>query len=366
MLKVKLKKTVDESYEIIVEAGLSKRIPALLVRRYPASRYVIIADRITEKLIGKKLESGLRAKGMQTLLLVVPGGERSKSREEKARIEDLMLKAGCDRKSLVIAVGGGVVGDLAGFVAATYMRGIRYVQVPTTMLAMVDSAIGGKTGIDTALGKNLIGAFCQPEAVLADPALLRALPARQLANGLVEAAKMFMTSDARGFSYLKKHLSSALSGNPEVLARIIARAVAVKAAVVSADEKEGGKRMVLNFGHTIGHALEKLSGYRILHGEAVALGILVEGRMAMNAGALSRTDYDAIQNLLAALGTHPKILSRFAPSAVVRATKGDKKSVGGHARYVLLTGIGSVKKSGGAYAHAAPDREVLKALRATI
>jgi len=366
MVKVNLKKTVDESYPVAVEAGLSARIPALIARRYPASRYVIICDRFTAKLVGKRLAVGLRNKGMKTLLLSIPGGEHSKTRAAKERLEDAMLKAGCDRQSLVVAVGGGVVGDLAGFVAATYMRGVRYIHVPTTMLAMVDSAIGGKTGVDTREGKNLIGAFFQPAAVLADPVLLRALPQRQLMSGLIEAAKMFMTSDRSAFAYLKKNASSALSRNPKVLTHIIKRAAGIKAGVVSADEKEAGKRMVLNFGHTIGHALEKLSDYRIIHGEAVALGILVEGRIAMNQGVLSRHDYEAIADLLASFRTKPETLSRFSPRAVVRAARGDKKSIGGRARYVILKKIGAVEVKSGAYAHSVPEKDVIRALKEAV
>ena len=363
MLKVVLKKKIDSSYPIIIEEGILTRIPKLLASRHPGAHVIIIADSVTSRLFGKRLSAGLRAHKFRVLLLSVPQGERSKTRAYKASLEEKMLKAGCDRKSVIVAVGGGVVGDLAGFVAATYMRGITYVQVPTTLLAMVDSSIGGKTAINTERGKNLIGAFHQPEAVYIDPGCLSTLSARHIANGLAEAAKVFITRDKKSFLFLEKNLEKALQKKVDVLKHIINRAVRIKARIVEEDEREKGVRAILNFGHTIGHAIEKLSGYRMLHGEAVVLGMLVESGIARRHGILSEDDYKRITALSLRLGMRPVTLGRWNARSILMATKGDKKSSGGLTRYVLLKKIGIPDVRGGVYTHVVPDKDVIAELR---
>jgi len=362
-IDVKLKRTVDNSYTITVGSGLLSRLPEILRKDHLASAYVIIADTTTARLFGRTLHTKLLATGAKSLLLVVPAGEQAKCQLHQTRLEEAMLRKGVDRKALILALGGGVVGDLAGFVAATYMRGIPYIQIPTTLLAMVDSSIGGKTGINNGFGKNVIGAFWQPQAVYADLDTIRELPARELACGLVEAVKMFMTSDRTSWNLAKRHLDRALGRDSDVLTEVILRAAKVKTAVVASDERESGARAVLNFGHTVGHALEKLSGYRLLHGEAVALGMLVEGEIAKTRGALSSRDYDEMRSLLGRLGIDAAALRRFSPQRIVRATKGDKKSAGGHVRCVILRGIGTVGGRGGQFIFSVSDAEVLKALQ---
>ncbi|MSU56463.1 MAG: 3-dehydroquinate synthase [Candidatus Taylorbacteria bacterium] len=365
-INVQLKKVVDTSYGITVGEGLLSRLPQLLKKEHSASVYVIIADTMTAKLFGKKLQAGLRKAGCKTLLLSVPSGEASKSREHMAVLEDAMLKAGVDRRSSVLALGGGVVGDFAGFVAATYMRGIPYIQLPTTLLAMVDSSIGGKTGINTPLGKNLIGAFHQPKAVYADIDTLRSLSRKELCNGLVEAAKMFMTSDAASFVFLEKNLEKALAQDSKILVELIARAANVKARVVGNDEREDGERMVLNFGHTIGHAVERLSKYALPHGQAVGVGIMVEAQMAHNSGRLSATGLISVQTILQRLQSPISVLRRYKPSDIISATKGDKKSLAGQARYVILKGIGEVENRDGQFVETVGDTDVLQALKDVI
>ena len=360
---VQLKKAVDMSYTIHVDDGLLQRLPEMLLKDHLASAYVIIADTTTARLFGKSLHAKLLKAGAKNLLLTVPAGEKAKSQLHKTRLEETMLRKGIDRKALVLALGGGVVGDLAGFVAATYMRGIPYIQIPTTLLAMVDSSIGGKTGINSAHGKNVIGAFWQPRAVYADLDTIRELPRRELACGLVEAVKMFMTSDAASWKHAKRHLGKALERDSDALAEIIARAAKVKARVVGDDERESGERAVLNFGHTVGHALEKVSGYTILHGEAVALGMLVEGEIAKKRGALSALDYDEMCSLLLRLGIDATAIRRFSPQQIVRATKGDKKSAGGHVRYVIVRCIGNVEEREGRFVFPVSDAEVMRAVK---
>lgn len=365
-IHVKLKKVVDNSYGITVGTGLLPRLPEILRKEHLASAYVIIADATTGRLFGRSLHRELLAAGVKSLLLTVPKGERAKTQAQKTRLEETMLEKGIDRKALVLALGGGVVGDLAGFVAATYMRGIPYIQIPTTFLAMVDSSIGGKTGINSVLGKNVFGAFWQPRVVYADLDTIYGLPQRALACGLVEALKMFITSDKASWRHAVDNLDAALRKDSTVLAEIIVRAAKVKARIVRIDERENGARTILNFGHTIGHALEKLSGYMLLHGEAVALGMLVEGIISRKRDLLSEKDLKEMQRILRALGTDFTRLKGFNASAVIRATKGDKKAVGGHARYVLLRGIGHVAEHEGQYAHPVGDAEVRTALAAAI
>ncbi|KKW10701.1 MAG: 3-dehydroquinate synthase [Parcubacteria group bacterium GW2011_GWA2_49_9] len=364
-INVQLKKVIDTSYGITVGAGLLARLPEMLKRECPASSYVIIADKATEKLFGRTLEAELKKAGSKVLLLSVPNGELSKSQKEKSRLEEAMLKAGVDRKAVVLALGGGVVGDLAGFVSATYMRGIPYIQLPTTLLAMVDSSVGGKTGINNKRGKNLIGAFHQPSAVYADVETLKSLSDVEIRNGLVEAVKMFMTSDKESFEFAKEHLDEALTRNADILAEIIARAVRIKAGVVERDEYENGERMVLNFGHTIGHAIEKLSGFKMLHGQAVAVGIMVEAQIAHTLGRLSAQALSEVREILARLETPLSVLKKMKPATIIAMTKGDKKSVAGQARYVILKEIGKVEEKDGRFVEEVGDEEVMRAINNT-
>lgn len=362
-ISVQLKKVVDESYGITVESGLLSRLPRILVKEHPASSYVIVADTNTVKRFGNSLSKALTKTGCSVLLLTVPAGEASKSQNQKTKLEETMLKAGVDRRGVVLALGGGVVGDLASFVASTYMRGISCIQIPTTTLAMIDSAIGGKTGINTLQGKNLIGAFHQPKAVYVDVDTLGTLPSKELRRGLVEAVKAFITSDAKSFKVFEKSLDSMLSKDKKALEDTITRAVHIKAEVVASDERESGERMILNFGHTIGHAIEKLSKYRVSHGEAVAAGILVETQIAYIQGKISATYVHKIQKAIKRLNLRTaSIIKRFPPKAIVKATFGDKKSMNGRARYVLVTKIGAVSRRDGQCVEYVSDKDVLRAL----
>lgn len=361
---VRLKKVTDNSYPILVKRGLLLTVSTLLKRDYKASRYVIITDETAKTLFGAALKVRLQKAGLDAMLISIPDGERSKNRKTKEMIETKMLKATCDRKTVILALGGGVVGDMAGFVASTYMRGIRYIQVPTTMLAMVDSAIGGKVGIDTPEGKNTVGAFHQPEAVLCDPECLKSIPPRLLSIGLVEAAKVFMTSDKKSFEYLEKNLGKVFKRDARALEEVIARAARIKAGVVSIDETEVGPRMVLNFGHTIGHALEKLSNYTIPHGHAVALGILCGTRASHMLGLLRGADAVRVTAMIDALGIDRTPLKKFSPEAIMKAAKTDKKSLKGRPRYILLSGIGKAYIKGG-YAHEVSESLITEALLAS-
>ncbi len=323
-------------------------------------KLVVVTDDIVKNHYGNTLLKKL--KKYDVLLLSFPPGEKSKNDQMKHFLEDQMLVSRCDRDTTILALGGGVVGDLAGFVAATYMRGISYIQIPTTLLAMVDSSIGGKTGINTIRGKNLIGAFWQPTAVIIDTNCLTTLPKTHLINGLIEALKMFMTSDLKSFNDASKHVDEILNGDLVTLKDIIQRAITVKINIVSQDEKENVLRAILNLGHTIGHALEKIMDYTLLHGYAVALGILVEAKISQLSGLLSYINYQAIQSLFLKLNISSDLLKKMDIEEIIRATKRDKKVKSGTVRYVLLKNIGQVYDEGNSFVHSVPDEMVRKAL----
>ena len=272
--------------------------------------------------------------------ILIPDGERHKTLNSVSRIYDALIRGGADRGSTVVAVGGGVVGDTAGFAAASFLRGIALVQVPTTLLAQVDSAIGGKVGVNHALGKNLIGAFHQPTLVLADPRVLRTLPRREFRSGLYEVVKYGMIWSRPLFDHLVRSTRKIFAHDPEALTPAIVESAQIKAEVVSKDEREGGLRRILNFGHTIGHALEAVTAYRhFRHGEAIAYGMLGAADIAAMRGVLSTDDRQALADLVARLGSLPAV-SHLSRGAVIEAVRRDKKVVHGKLHYVLATAIG--------------------------
>lgn len=323
---------------------------------------VIITDNTVKKLYGNALAKCLISRGHRVLLLAFPAGENSKIATTKKMLEEKILANHYARDSLILALGGGIVGDMAGFIAATYMRGIAYIQIPTSLLAMIDSSVGGKTGINTPQGKNLVGAFWHPIAVITDTDVLKTLPEKQIIAGLVEAIKIFLTSDKQNFLYVEKNLSKTLSLNTTTLTDIIQAAVSLKSDIVHQDEKEQGLRMTLNFGHTIGHALEKISDYKILHGYAVAYGILIETKLSQLLGLLSENDFLAIEALFTQLGIKASSLKKYSVKDIIKLTASDKKTKAHKARYILLKTIGSVYESKGNYAHAVPEKLIQRAI----
>jgi 3-dehydroquinate synthase len=304
--------------------------------------------------------------------LEVPPGEAFKTRESWARLTDEMLAAGCGRDTTVIALGGGVVGDLAGFVAATFMRGVPVVQVPTSLLAMVDASVGGKTAVDTPAGKNLVGAFHPPAAVVIDPFVLRTLPVGELNAGFAEVVKHGVISDT---SYLRRvtDLLSSLPGGGGTpppaddhtwgaIEEVVAGSVAIKARVVAADEREGGMRKILNFGHTIGHAVESLSGYALRHGECVAIGMVVEAAAGERAGVTEPGTAAAVRDVVRLAGLPDQVPATMAPEAILAATRGDKKARAGAVEYALPERVGAMASAGGRWSVPLPDRVVVEAL----
>jgi 3-dehydroquinate synthase len=275
----------------------------------------------------------------QPVALFLAQGERHKTLASVERLARQMAVSGADRGSLLVAFGGGIVGDVGGFLAAIYMRGIPYVQVPTTFLAQVDSSVGGKTGVNLPEGKNLVGCFHQPRVVFADIDVLGTLPDRELRAGLMESVKAGIIRDRVLVRYMEDHAAEVLGRNPNALERVIAASIRMKAGVVTRDEREGGLRMILNFGHTVGHAIERVTRYRmLLHGEAIGWGMVAALELARRRGTISGSQMARLENLIYAYGPLPPM--KLRPASLVAATAGDKKNIGGVRRFVLPVGIG--------------------------
>jgi 3-dehydroquinate synthase len=328
--------TPSRRYAITLDSGVLDRLPRLLDEiRSPARRFVVSSP-LVWRLHGPRL-----AKTGLADAILVPDGERFKQLQTVSRIYEALIRANADRASTLITFGGGVIGDMAGFAAATYLRGIALIHVPTTLLAQVDASIGGKVGVNHALGKNLIGAFYQPHAVVIDPGVLGTLPRREFRAGLYEVIKYGMTSSPALFERLSRDQGAIFAKDPSVLTAVIAESARIKAAVVAADEKEAGPRRILNFGHTAGHALEAVTRYRrYRHGEAVAYGMLVAAELAVKRGALAAPDRTALAELIASLGPLPPIAD-ISTREILEAMQHDKKMVAGRLNFVLPTGIGS-------------------------
>ena len=307
----------------------------------PAHRYVIISDANVGPLYAPEVVKGFGGQAVEVLTFTP--GESNKTRETWAGLTDQMLARGFGRDSAVIAVGGGVVGDLAGFVAATFMRGIPVIQVPTTLMAMVDAAIGGKTAVDTPSGKNLVGVFHPPAAIVVDPQVLATLPLNELRAGFAEILKHGVIADEPYFRRVAGGAKKLLAkGGPEsdTMFSAIVPSIEIKARIVSRDEREEGLRKTLNFGHTIGHAIELVSGYSLLHGEAVAIGMALEGRLAERAGVAEPGTADAIVGALRAFSLPTTFPDSFESDAVIAAMGSDKKARGGQTRFALPSRIG--------------------------
>jgi 3-dehydroquinate synthase len=331
----------SRGYEILVGSGLFGSIATILSKFCPAHRYAVVTDDHVAELYAIKLSRMLHGAGSRADVFAFQHGEARKTRDTWGLITDAMLESGIGRDSALIAFGGGVPGDLGGFVAATYMRGLPLVQVPTTLLAMIDSSVGGKTGVDTAAGKNLVGAFHQPECVLIDPDLLATLPDAELRAGLAEAVKHGAIADPEYLEWIEQSASELLAGDPEALCRLIVRSVEIKAEVVGRDEHEAGPRKMLNFGHTLGHAVEALSGYTLLHGEAVAIGMVEEARVGERLGVTASGTSSRLRRVLTRLGLPTSLPIELSAGDVVGWTHADKKNRDGRVQYAMIEGVGT-------------------------
>jgi 3-dehydroquinate synthase len=333
----------ERSYPIHIGPGLLRRVGEWLAAAISGRRALMVTHPNIDELYGEILRDGLIAAGFAVATHHVPQGEASKCVDEFMGIQDALFACGADRGTAVVALGGGVIGDLAGFAASAYMRGVPYVQVPTTLLSQVDSSVGGKTAINHPGAKNIIGAFYQPVMVVADTETLRTLERRELRAGLAEVVKYGVIRDAELFARLEADIAALLALDPRVLAPVIHRCCAIKAEVVAQDEREGGLRAILNFGHTFGHAVEALSGYgTVLHGEAVAMGMVVAARLAERLALCPAGLVERIRALLARAGL-PTDYPRLSKADFLATIGHDKKAVGGRPRYVLPREIGRVE-----------------------
>jgi 3-dehydroquinate synthase len=346
------------SYPVYVETGVLGRLGALAAEHLGGRRVAMIADAVVHRLYRDGRLGAVTWEG--DALTFVPG-EGSKTREEWARLTDELLRRGYGRDSGVIALGGGVAGDLAGFVAATYMRGVPYLQTPTTLLAMLDASVGGKTGVDTAEGKNLIGAFHPPAAVIADPAALATLPEREFRGGLAEAVKHGLIADAEYFAWMERESEALLRRDPASLERLVRRSVEIKAEVVSADERESGRRAILNAGHTAAHALERASSYRVPHGEAVGLGLVVESALAEDLGVATSSLRRRVSALLSRLGLPVRLIPPLDPDTILPAMASDKKNRAQTIRFALPSAVGAMVATE-EWTVVAPEAAIRKAL----
>ena len=343
-----------------VEPGLLGRLGQLVDQHLPGRRVAMIADATVLQLY-RAGRLGPAAWTGDTF--TIPPGETSKTRDSWARLTDELLERRFGRDSALITLGGGVTGDLAGFVAATYMRGLPYLQVPTTLLAMLDASVGGKTGVDTPLGKNLIGAFHPPTAVLTDPLTLRTLPEREYRGGLAEAVKHGLIADRAYFEWMEAEAPALRRRDPATVTRLVRRSVEIKAEVVSGDERETGRRAILNVGHTVAHALEQVSRYGLPHGEAVALGLIAESELAERLGIAPPGLRQRVAALVAGLGLPERLPGPLEPQALLGSMATDKKNRGSRIRFALVSGLGRVEEVDGWTTSVSEDL-ILKAMGA--
>ena len=330
----------ERSYPIHIGTGLLDRSD-LIVPFLARKKVAVVTNATVAPLFMERLAAALARERVEVVRIVLADGEEHKDWTTLNTVFDALLEQGCGRDCTLIALGGGVIGDLTGFAAATYQRGVQYIQVPTTLLAQVDSSVGGKTAINHPLGKNMIGAFHQPRLVLADMDALKTLPERELRAGLAEVIKHGLIRDAEFFDWLEANLDRLLARDPEALGRAVLRSVAIKADIVGKDEREAGLRHLLNFGHTFGHAIETGFGYGAwLHGEAVAAGMVMAAELSRQLGFLSRADSERIRSLLQRAGL-PTAAKGITPERMRRLMSVDKKAKEGRVHFVLLEKLGA-------------------------
>jgi len=336
----------DRSYDILIGGGLLPQTGAFIRNVFSGQRVLVIADANLREVYAPKVLAALAAAGIEAAVVFAPAGEESKSVAELSALWDALVGGRYGRDAAIVALGGGVIGDLAGFAAASYLRGIDFIQIPTSLLAMVDSSVGGKTGINHPLGKNLLGAFWQPRLVLADTDVLQTLPRSERISALAEIIKYGVIADAAFFAWLEANITSVRDLEPAALAHAVKRSCEVKAFVVGNDERESGLREILNFGHTIGHAIENAAGYgEFRHGEAIAIGMIAEAALALGREPGWTAESQARLRALIGRAGLPTALpsdSTLTPAALLDAARSDKKNRAGAVRYVIPKRIGEV------------------------
>jgi len=339
-IKVHLDKRLSESHEICIGYDLQDRMALLIAKDHPATRYVIVTDSNVSRLYGKAFLEKLRELGHPVELLEFPAGEGSKTMETALGLASRLLDLGVDRHSLLIALGGGVVGDLTGFVASIYMRSVPFIQIPTTLMAQVDSSIGGKTAVNLPQGKNLLGTFYQPKRIFTDLKFLETLSDDEYLNGVAEIVKYGVIDEPGFFEQLEREVPALRQRNQGILESVIERSCRIKKGVVEIDEQESGFRRILNYGHTIGHALEAASRFSLAHGKAVALGMIAASGISVQSGFLSTEESSRIETLIRELGLPVRIPKGLSRSEVLERLQMDKKKEGSELPFVLLKKIG--------------------------
>ncbi len=362
IVEISLKQEVNNSYDIVIDSGTIGLMASDLKNKPLGNKYAIITDDITKKLYGNKLLSNLKKSGINSVLVSFKAGEQNKNLKTFEFLHDSLLRNGFDRKSCIIALGGGIVGDVAGFAAATFMRGINYVQAPTTLLAQVDSSIGGKTAVDLKGGKNAVGSFYQPKKVYIDIDFLKTLPKRELINGLTEIIKHAVIADGEYFSFLEDNIDRILALDREVLIETIRKSCEIKAWVIEEDIYEGNLRKSVNYGHTIGHAIETLTNYKkFAHGEAIAIGMAVEGRISNLMGWMKNSELARQNDLLRNIGFKLNI-PKINVNLIIKELSKDKKAVSGKVYFSLPECLGKMKEIDGSYGINVPIDKIRKAL----
>ena len=332
----------SNSYDIYIGNNLGEELKNFIINANFSKKALLVTDTNVKKIYSGEISLILESAGLDVHLVTIPAGENSKSLAEAEKIYTAAIEFGLDRKSAIFALGGGVVGDLTGSVAATYLRGVPFIQIPTSLLAQVDSSVGGKVAVNHKLGKNLIGAFYQPKAVFIDHDMLNTLLSREVASGLGEIVKYGIISDADLFKYLEDNAYQTLALEAEMMEHVIARSCEIKADVVSKDEREGGLRRILNFGHTMAHAIEEATGYsKYTHGEAVAIGMIGAAHISKSLGRINEETFNRLQALIDKLGMVSKA-KNCDVDEMFNATFRDKKTINGKINWVLMDSIGKV------------------------
>lgn len=340
-IRVHLEKNTDDSYDIFVGHGIMDRVAAVIKGQEPADQCILITDSNVNRLYGKTVEERLRQEALPAKIIEIPAGESSKSIGMVMDVATQLLELKASRKCLLIALGGGVVGDLAGFVASIYKRSVPYVQIATTLVAQVDSSVGGKTGIDLQQGKNLLGTFYQPRAVFIDLSFLKTLTDRDFKNGMAEIIKYGIISDEEMFDLLEAERAGIVERQSTLMKELVVRSCKTKARIVERDEKEGDLRRILNFGHTLGHALEAASDFRLSHGEAVAIGTVGASMISQKLGFLDEASHGRIVRLVKEYGLPTEIPRGFDADDLLDFMASDKKVVGRKIYFVLIKKIGT-------------------------
>ncbi|MEN6319100.1 MAG: 3-dehydroquinate synthase [Syntrophaceae bacterium] len=346
-IKVNLDKKMSLSHEICIGYDILDRMVLIVAKTLPALHHIIITDSNVSSIYGEPLLERMIKMGLKADMIEFPAGEESKNIKTTLDIVGRLLKLGADRKSALIALGGGVVGDITGFIASMYMRSLPYVQIPTTLVAQVDSSIGGKTAIDLPEGKNLLGAFYQPKGVFIDVKFLDTLPEVEFNNGLAEVIKCGIIDDEKFFHYLEEHVDAVKEQDHSILVKLVENSCRIKKGIVEIDERENGLRRVLNFGHTIGHAIEAESHYTVSHGNAVSLGMIAAIRISAKMYELPTEDQKRIERLIEVAGLPIRIPQQISTEGILSRLKTDKKKEGDIIHFVLLKKIGMPFINGG-------------------